>query len=309
MTTKRSKHDQIFRKAMENPLVAHEFLNAHLPKHIKALIDFPSLKFENTSFVELNLRDSISDVLFSAKFDGKDGYLFLLVEHQSSADHFMTFRLLRYMLNICDRYLTLNPKAKSLPLIYPVIFFNGAGDYNAPRNLWELFEDNLLAKEIWTNDYQIVNVNDIPDEQLKQRVWSGIFEFFAKHIRERDLLRRWQEIAYMLPELVKVSIGYNYIELLLCYTLTRINKEDKLELEKLLTSKLNQETGTRLMGSLAQHWEQIGEARGEARGEAKLIRMLMRKGSSVKEIATMTDLPISKINELLKIDIQGESPK
>ncbi|MDD9335759.1 MAG: Rpn family recombination-promoting nuclease/putative transposase [Rickettsiaceae bacterium] len=309
MTTKRSKHDQIFRKAMENPLVAHEFLNAHLPKHIKALIDFPSLKFENTSFVEQNLRDSISDVLFSAKFDGKDGYLFLLVEHQSSADHFMAFRLLRYMLNICDRYLTLNPKAKSLPLIYPLIFFNGAGDYNASRNLWELFEDNLLAKEIWTNDYQIVNVNDIPDEQLKQRVWSGIFEFFAKHIRERDLLRRWQEIAYMLPELVKVNIGYNYIELLLYYTLTRINKEDKLELEKLLTSKLNQETGTRLMGSLAQHWEQIGEARGEARGEAKLIRMLMRKGRAVKEIATMTGLPISKINELLKIDIQEESPE
>ncbi|MFP3018479.1 MAG: hypothetical protein ACEY3E_06340 [Candidatus Tisiphia sp.] len=59
------------------------------------------------------------------------------------------------------------------------------------------------------------------------------------------------------------------------------------------------------MGSLAQHWEQIGEARGEA----KLIRMLMRKGRTVKEIATMTGLPISKINELLKIDIQGESPK
>ncbi|WP_341761120.1 Rpn family recombination-promoting nuclease/putative transposase [Candidatus Tisiphia endosymbiont of Thecophora atra] len=309
MTTKRLKHDQIFRKAMENPLVAHEFLNAHLPKHIKALIDFPSLKFENTSFIEQNLRDSISDVLFSAKFDGKDGYLFLLIEHQSSADHFMAFRLLRYMLNICDRYLTANPKAKSLPLIYPLIFFNGTGDYNASRNLWELFEDNLLAKEIWTNDYQIVNVNDIPDEQLKQRVWSGIFEFFAKHIRERDLLKKWQEIADMLPELVKVSIGYNYIELLLHYTLTRINKEDKLELEKLLTSKLNQETGTRLMGSLAQHWEQIGEARGEARGEAKLIRMLMRKGRSVKEIATMTGLPISKINELLKIDIQEESPE
>ncbi len=55
------------------------------------------------------------------------------------------------------------------------------------------------------------------------------------------------------------------------------------------------------MDSLAQHWEQIGEA--------KLIRMLMSKGRSVNEIAAMTGLPISKINELLKMDIQGESPK
>ena len=279
--TKRLKHDQIFRKAMENPLVAHEFLNAHLPKHIKALIDFPSLTIENTSFIEQNLRDSISDVLFSAKFDNKDGYLYLLIEHQSSADHFMTFRLLRYMLNICDRYLTSNPKAKSLPLIYPLIFFNGTGDYNASRNLWDLFEDNLLAKEIWTNDYQIVNVNDIPDEQLKQRVWSGILEFFLKYIRERNLLKRWQEISDMLPEITKVTIGYNYIELLLCYTLTRINQSDKVELEKLLTSKLNQETGTKLMGSLAQHWKEEGVLEGLQIGEAKGIQIGKEKGIQI----------------------------
>ncbi len=33
--TERLKHDKIFRKAMENPLVAHEFLHAHLPKHME----------------------------------------------------------------------------------------------------------------------------------------------------------------------------------------------------------------------------------------------------------------------------------
>ncbi len=178
--TERLKHDQIFRKAMENPLVAHEFLNAHLPKHIKALIDFPSLKFENTSFIEQNLRDSISDVLFSAKFDSKDGYLFLLIEHQSSADHFMAYRMFKYLINICDRYLILNPKTKTLPLVYPLIFYNGTEKYNVPRNLWDLFEDSKLARSSWINDYQLVNVHEIPDEQLKQRAWSGILEFFLK---------------------------------------------------------------------------------------------------------------------------------
>lgn len=47
---KKAKHDKIFRKALENPLVAHEFFNAHLPKEIKGLIDFPSLVMENTTF-------------------------------------------------------------------------------------------------------------------------------------------------------------------------------------------------------------------------------------------------------------------
>ncbi len=75
------KHDKIFRKAMENPLVVHEFCNAHLPKSIKDLLDFSSIKMDNTTFIEQDLRDSITDVLFQAKFDKQDGYLYLLLGH------------------------------------------------------------------------------------------------------------------------------------------------------------------------------------------------------------------------------------
>ncbi|WP_341751766.1 Rpn family recombination-promoting nuclease/putative transposase [Candidatus Tisiphia endosymbiont of Piscicola geometra] len=294
----RLKHDQIFRKAMENPLVAHELFDAHLPKHIKDLVDFTSLEMDNTTFVEPNLRDTISDVLFYTKFGKQDGYLYLLVDHQSSPDHFMAFRLFKYMMNICNRYLTENPKTKTLPLVYPLIFFNGTRKYNVSRNLWSLFDNSKLIRDIWANDYQLVNVHDIADEELKKRVWSGILEFFMKHIKKRNLLKKWQEIANILPEFTKVTIGYNYIEMILSYTLTKIDQSDKIELEKLLTSKLNQQTGTKLMGSLAQHWEQIGEARGEAR----LVKTMIKSGSSIEEISRMTKLSTTKIRELLKIN-------
>ncbi len=105
-------------------------------------------------------------------------------------------------------------------------------------------------------------------------------------IKKRNLLKKWQEIANILPEFTKVTIGYNYIEMILSYTLTKIDQSDKIELEKLLTSKLNQQTGTKLMGSLAQHWEQIGEARGEAR----LVKTMIKSGSSIEEISRMTKL-------------------
>ncbi|HJD64128.1 MAG TPA: transposase, partial [Rickettsia endosymbiont of Sericostoma sp.] len=64
-----------------------------------------------------------------------------------------------------------------------------------------------------------------------------------------------------------------------------------------------------LMPSIAQVWKeegiQIGEARGEARGEAKgeakLIKMMINNGSSIEEVAKITGLSITKINELLKV--------
>ena len=77
-------------------------------------------------------------------------------------------------------------------------------------------------------------------------------EFFLKHRHERQLLKRWQQIADILPELTKVSIGYDYIEMILHYTLTSIDQSDKIELEKMLINTLNKEKGVELMTSLAQ---------------------------------------------------------
>ncbi|MFP3034195.1 MAG: transposase, partial [Candidatus Tisiphia sp.] len=94
----------------------------------------------------------------------------------------------------------------------------------------------------------------------------------------------------------------------------------KIKLEQLLTSKLNQETGKKLMGSLAQHWEQIGETRGIQIGETRGIQIGETRGIqigkaeqnievaknmfsnnySIPEISRITGLSIQEINNLLK---------
>ncbi|MGX6960371.1 MAG: Rpn family recombination-promoting nuclease/putative transposase [Rickettsia endosymbiont of Pentastiridius leporinus] len=108
------------------------------------------------------------------------------------------------MLNIAE-YHKKATKSKNFPFVYPLVFYNGIQKYNAPRNLWELFENSELVKNTWINDYQLINVHGIPDEQLKERSWAGILQFFMKHIHERDLLKRWQEVADLLPEFAKVN--------------------------------------------------------------------------------------------------------
>ncbi|MCC8398190.1 MAG: Rpn family recombination-promoting nuclease/putative transposase [Rickettsia endosymbiont of Labidopullus appendiculatus] len=301
MTSDKPKHDKIFRKSMENPIVAKEFLATHLPKDVLALIDSTTLKLEKDSFIEPDLSETISDVLFSVKFNDKDGYIFLLLEHQSTVDKIMAFRLFKYMINICDRYLTTNPKSKRLPLIYPLILYNGKKKYNAPLNIWELFTHPDLARCFWTNDYQLINVHDIPDEELKKKVWSGILLFFLKHIHERQLLKRWQEISHLLPELSKITIGYDHIRNLLHYTLTFIKQSDKIKLEKILKNSLTKEKGEELMPSIAQVWKEEGIQIGKARGEAELIKMMIKNGNSIEEVARMTRLSITRINELLKV--------
>ena len=308
------RHDKLFRKALENPIVAYEFIEAHLPQDILQILDTKTLKLEKESFVEPDLTGSISDVLFSCKMDSaqdcNDGYIYLLLEHQSTPDPLMAFRLFKYMVNICDRYLITNPEAKHLPLVYPLVLYNGTKPYNAPRNLWDLFNNTTLARQFWTKDYQLVNVHDIPDEELKKRAWSGILEFFLKHIHERQLLKRWREIADILPEITKISIGYDYIQMILYYTLTAIDQSDKIELEKLLITTLNKEKGAELMTSLAQSWKEegieigiqdgikIGEKRGEARGVEKTAMNMLKQNVDHELISSVTGMSIDEILKL-----------
>ncbi|WP_232203688.1 Rpn family recombination-promoting nuclease/putative transposase [Rickettsia helvetica] len=82
-------------------------------------------------------------------------------------------------------------KNKKFPFIYYLVFYNGIQKYTAPLNLWELFENSELVKATWINDYRLINVHEIPDEKLKENTWSGILQFFMKHIHKRDLLKRW----------------------------------------------------------------------------------------------------------------------
>ncbi|MFU7500705.1 MAG: Rpn family recombination-promoting nuclease/putative transposase, partial [Candidatus Tisiphia sp.] len=180
--SKRPRHDTFIRKAFENPIVAKEFFEMHLPKEIKAMFSSHTLKMEKESFVEPNLQNSISDILFSAKFKSDTGYLWILLEHQSTPDHFMAFRLFKYMTDIVARHLTLNPKSKHLPFVYPLVFYNGTKQYNAPKNLWDLCQHKELMQDIWTKDHQVINVHDIPDEELKKKAWIGVLQFFMKHI-------------------------------------------------------------------------------------------------------------------------------
>ncbi len=163
-------------------------------------------------------------------------------------------------------------------------------------------------QDIWNKDHQVINVHDIPDDELKKKAWAGIMQFFMKHIHERDLLKRWYEVADLLPEFAKLNIGIDYLELILTYTLIKIEKSDKIELEKILKSRLNTEQGEKLMTSLAHHWEQQGVEKGiqkgmqigEAKRTMEVAKNMLSNNYSIPEVSRITGLSISELNNILK---------
>jgi predicted transposase YdaD len=71
-------HDRLFRAGLSNPAAAAAFLIDRLPPEVAERIDWSTLKLEPGSFVDPDLRLSESDLLFSAKADGRDIGIYVL---------------------------------------------------------------------------------------------------------------------------------------------------------------------------------------------------------------------------------------
>jgi len=119
----RTPHDAVFKQFLTDPAVAKDFMAQHLSESVRAVCDFSTLRLASGSFVEESLRACFSDVLYSLKTAGGDGYIYVLIEHQSTPDRHMAFRLLRYAVAVMQRHL--DAGHTKLPLVIPVLFYNG----------------------------------------------------------------------------------------------------------------------------------------------------------------------------------------
>ncbi|MBW6011894.1 hypothetical protein CGB73_23785 [Klebsiella sp. 11263] len=94
----RTPHDAIFRQMLTQKEVARDCLQLYLPAPFLSICDLNTLQLASGSFIEEDLRSSDSDILYSLQTRHGAGYIYALIEHQSSPDKLMAFRLMRYML-------------------------------------------------------------------------------------------------------------------------------------------------------------------------------------------------------------------
>jgi predicted transposase YdaD len=76
----------VFRRIFGVPVNAASQLRAVLPPELAGRLDLGRLAPVPGSFVDEALRWRHSDVLFTAPLDGRDAFVYVLVEHQSSDD-------------------------------------------------------------------------------------------------------------------------------------------------------------------------------------------------------------------------------
>ncbi len=79
-------HDAVFKTYLSHPDTARDFLQLYLPETLLKVCDLRTLHLESGHFVEDDLRPFYADILYSLKTTAGDGYIYALIEHQSTPD-------------------------------------------------------------------------------------------------------------------------------------------------------------------------------------------------------------------------------
>ena len=321
---KMANHDLLVKKIMENPIAAVEFLEEFLPAEFKDILDLTTLKVEKESYVEDSLKTRLSDIVYSVETKSKLGdkvetaFIYTLLEHQSSSDHWIALRLWKYSLLLLERHAF---KKTKLPIILPLVLYNGKRKYAAPRNIWELFTNPFLSKKAMSEDYNLIDLNRMSDEEIDYEKHLSFVLYSMKHIHERDTLKMLEKAMQLCTKSLIIDKGKNYVhtKLILWYTDSKVPEENKQLLEQLIVDNLPKEDTDNIMRTIADSYIEeginkgiiIGEARGEARGKAigeaigearaesrgieKTAKRMLRENIDIKLIASVTGLSIDNI--------------
>jgi predicted transposase YdaD len=144
-------HDRLVRFTFDHPERAAAELRAVLPAFVVSRVDWTSLRLERGSVVDPALRETETDLLFSARLkDGRQVLFYVLLEHQSKVERWMALRLLSYVVRQLEHWRREHPDSRLMPMILPLVLYYGPdGVWTAPRRVEELFDVPEEERELW----------------------------------------------------------------------------------------------------------------------------------------------------------------
>ena len=161
------------------------------PENIKDLIqgfvalkcvekfDFGTLERENTSFVAKENTERHDDIIWRLRWQDKWVYIYLLIEFQSDVDETMPVRIMSYV-SLLYLYLLGNKKLeywkeKKLPVVLPIVLYNGKDTWNVPKNIQDMFKETNEELQKFIPKISYYFIDEVhPEANEKDSVLDGL---------------------------------------------------------------------------------------------------------------------------------------
>jgi predicted transposase/invertase (TIGR01784 family) len=292
-------HDALFKSVFGQPEHARGELRAVVPAVLAEALDWPTLTLRPGSFVDPALRHQHTDLLYSAMWrDGGEALVHFLFEHQSTppTEGLMALRLLSYQDRIWERWRTDHPKAKTLPMIIPIVMYHGVTPWAEPRTFDALLDVPASVRPavepyLVRFTYLLNDLSEIPDNELREGAMrtalARLVAMCFKHARTApdfvQILGRWMNVV---REVASAPNGLEALAQVMRYILEVNEHVGSEALQALLEREIGPEAKDTIMTAGQQLIEQ-GIERGIARSLIDVYEA--RFGTMPEEIRAMIE--------------------
>ena len=157
---KNNEHDKVFRDVLSIKEEALSLINKAIKpeKEIKEEIEL-----YNSRFITSKYKERESDIIYKVK----NKNIFFIIEHQSTIDYSMPYRMMQYSIEIMR--LIINEKENKnktykYPQIIPIIIYTGEKEWDAKLSMKELVEKVEWYEE--KEEISLVDINKYTKEEL-----------------------------------------------------------------------------------------------------------------------------------------------
>lgn len=294
-----NEHDKLVKKILEKPREVEFVVRKALG--IKEKLEIEEVRNE---FITIDYRGKQVDLLYKIK--NKEVYL--LIEHQSTQDVKMPYRILEYEVQIIDRsFRKNNYQTEKLAKVIAIVIYTGPGEWKMPERLEEIqisfnYSKKILEDYDLTVGYNLLDINKLSKEELLEgETLFGRMMLVERARREEELIEILEEI---LP-LTKENEREDVINILRYILVKDIGEEKAKEYIKKLEEGVIEMSG--YVNYLRQDREATmlkmrneGKKEGKRAGENNIIKTLFKNKMPAKEIAEKTGIALTEILKIVK---------
>lgn len=289
-------HNLMVRAVLSDVAEAASFLQQHLPPEVNQALDWATLTLREGSFVDEDLRASEADFLYEVRHGaGEDPvWIYVLLEHQSTPDRWMRFRLLKYCCRIWDMSFRVYPEQRALRAIVPLVLYQGERSWSYSREFADLFAESV---RVWPGvprfAHTLIDQSGMQPAEVQGTLKMQLMQVLL--LAAAHPAADWMgEVARLLGTLAALppSGGLNYVRIFVVYLLATQDPAAVQAFQDVLRHQAPT-VGEDLMTyaqELRQEGRREGRTEGESRAEVRIIENLLREGLKWPAIARITGI-------------------
>ena len=234
-------HDKIFKEILEDKEEVIKFLNENLKlENTENELKKDDIEKYNREFIGEDFSKTESDIIYKMKNQN----IFFLIEHQSTIDYSMPYRILKYNMAIIDSAIDMTKiknKNYKFPAVYSFVIYTGNRKWNVQEYIVKkqesLFED---TKRRFAN-FQVIDVNNYSKEELLKS------KMLLAKVMLLEKAKNIEDLEKYIEEIIKEEMSKKQSDFLI--RILNYILKDKISKEKLekIKNKLIKKEGEKIM--------------------------------------------------------------